>query len=162
MKKKDGSELTAKELAEVFYGNPGNSVESVFDGLITYLEDNLSTDRSEPISVDIERGGHALNEAGWAFVQAWKDMGIGPMSGEVWNNCKQGIVYPVVKAYLDNLPRPTPPKGMRMRTREEKIEQLISGVVLTGPMKMVDYSSLRDETIDDLCRAANISLEVEE
>lgn len=51
---------------------------------------------------EIDRSGDPLNEASWKFIESAKKIGI-RLNGNQWNNCKQGIVYPVIKAYLDNL-----------------------------------------------------------
>lgn len=85
---------------------------SVETGLILELRDTIADlEKRMENAVGIDRSSDALNEAGWTFIKAFNDMLPGVMTGNLWNNCKQGIVYPVVKAYLDNrFSRPTPAK----------------------------------------------------
>lgn len=53
--------------------------------------------------LEVEPIGIPLNEASWAFVHSWDKRRFGPMTAELWNNCKQDVVKPIVEAYLKAL-----------------------------------------------------------
>jgi hypothetical protein len=72
---------------------------------------------------EVDPSGNALNDAGWEFINACSNLGI-KLDAKQWNNCKQGIVRPVIEAYLKsaNLATTEP-----MRVEEVKKELRVMG-----------------------------------
>ncbi len=124
---------------------PGSEWRILLDAIIKAVQPLTIKQGFGPMSAEIDRTGNALNEAGWACIRAWSEMGIPPMDGDTWNNLKQGLVYPTVKAYLDNLPKPTPDKVPKTTAEKRAI------TTMTDPNE-----------IDELCKAAGIPLEATE
>lgn len=167
MKKKDGSELTREEFRQLIK-------ELGWNGTYDYLEANLSTDRSEPMSLEeIEK---VVCDASYDILRPGDDVAVSIAKAVQPLTVKQGFVPDWSKApewangvriewstcpptadgrmWITDLPRP---KVKRMRTREEKEIAVGNKLNIYGICTM-----LSDSSLDDLCRAANISLEVEE
>lgn len=99
---------------------------------------------------EIDRSGDPLNEASWSFIESAKKIGI-RLNGEQWNNCKQGIVYPVIKAYLDEL---KPKVTTRPMTEDE-----LTGAMLDHLKK--PYDKFSRPTLEAMARDLGIDTKVE-
>ena len=172
--KKRIEEFTSRECLNVWMGATGGIVESGMQALLDYIKANLAT--TEPMSVeeiadyiqenDTENswGAGALKDFARIIQPITVQQGLVVPDASKWD---EDTAYLTVYAYdqrgcyqfyLGTIDRPAP--KTRQMTREEKIEKIAENPYFV--IGHEDYQrKLKDETLDDLCKAAGIKTEVE-